>query len=106
MTSYSRNAAKAKPAGTFAQGKNLRQSERILLTLPIRISGAGEYGKEFVAEGHTVVVSRQGATIMVDRELRNCQNIKIERMGVSKEAMARVVGQMIRGTERLLYGIA
>jgi hypothetical protein len=105
MTSYSGNPAETKPAVTSAQGKNLRQSERVLLTLPIRISGAGEYGKEFVEEGHTVVVSRQGATIMVDRELRPCQNIKVERIGVSKEAMARVVGQIIRGTEGLLYGI-
>ena len=106
MTSYSGNAAKAESALASAQGKNLRQSERVLLTLPIRISGAGEYGKEFVEEGHTVDVSRQGATIMADRELRPGQNIKIQRIGVSKEAMARVVGQIIRGTAGLLYGIA
>jgi hypothetical protein len=106
MTSYSGNAAKAESALTSAQGKNLRQSERVLLTLPIRISGAGEYGKEFVEEGHTVDVSRQGATIMADRELRPGQNIKIQRIGVSKEAMARVVGQIIRGTAGCLYGIA
>jgi len=106
MTSYSGNAAKAEAALASAQGKNLRQSERVLLTLPIRISGAGEYGKEFVEEGHTVDVSRQGATIMVDRELRPGQNIKIQRIGVFKEAMAQVVGQIMRGTQGLLYGIA
>jgi len=106
MTSYSRNAANAEPAPTSAQGEKLRQSERVHLTLPIRISGAGEYGKEFVEEGHTVDVSRQGATIIVDCELRPCQSIKVERIGVSKEAMARVVGQIIRGTEGLRYGIA
>ena len=106
MTSYSGNAAKAEATLVSAQGKNTRQSERVQLTLPIRISGAGEYGKEFAEEGHTVDVSRQGATIMVDCELRPCQNIKVERIGVSKEAMARVVGQIIRGTKGLLYGIA
>src|SRR6266849_3106163 len=106
MTSYSGNAAKAEAALASAQGKNLRQSERVLLTLPIRISGAGEYGKEFVEEGHTVDVSRQSATIMVDRELRPGQNIKIQRIGVFKEAMAQVVGQIMRGTQGLLYGIA
>ena len=106
MTSYSGNAAKSGPAVTSAQGKNLRQSERVLLTLPIRISGTGEYGKEFVEEGHTVDVSRQGATIMVDRELRPGQNIKIQRMGVFKEAMARVVGQIIREGHGFLCGIA
>ena len=106
MTGYSGNAAKAEPTLVSAQGKNTRQSERVLLTLPVRISGGGEYGKEFAEEGHTVDVSRQGATIMVGRELRPGQNIKIQRIGVSKEAMARVVGQIIRRTEGILYGIA
>lgn len=105
MTSYSKNAAKYGHALTSAQGKNLRQSERVVLTLPIRISGAGEYGKEFVEEGHTADVSRQGATIMVDRELRPGQNIKIQRIGVFKEAMARVAGQIVRKAHGLLYGI-
>ena len=84
MTSYFGNAANAEPAPTSAQGEKLRQSERVHLTLPIRISGAGEYGKEFVEEGRTVDVSRQGATIIVDCELRPCQSIKVERIGVSK----------------------
>jgi hypothetical protein len=73
--------------------------------LPIRISGAGEYGKDFVEEGHTVDVSRQGATIMVDCELRPGQNIKILRIGGLKEAMAQVVGQIIRQAHGLLFGI-
>ncbi len=106
MTRHSGNAAKVKPTQTSAQVRNPRQSERVLLTLPIHISGLGEYGKEFVVEGHTVDVSRQGATIMVDRLLPLGQNIKIQRIGVSKEAIARIVGQIIRGTEGLLYGIA
>jgi hypothetical protein len=105
MTSYSGNAAKVEPGQTSAQGKNLRQSERVFLTLPIRISGVGEYGKEFLEEGHTVDVSREGATIIVDRELRLGQNIKIQRIGASKEAEARVVGQIVRETAGLLYGI-
>lgn len=105
MTSYSGNAAKSGPALNPAQGKNLRQSERVVLTLPIRISAVGEYGKEFVEEGHTVDVSRQGATIMVDRELRPGQNIKIQRIGVFKEGMARVAGQIVKKAHGLLYGI-
>jgi hypothetical protein len=105
MTSYSGNAAKVEPALTSAQGKNLRQSERVFLALPIRISGVGEYGKEFLEEGRTVDVSREGATIIVDRELRLGQNIKIQRIGVTKQAKARVVGQIVRETAGLLYGI-
>src|SRR4029077_421646 len=106
MTRHSGNAAKVKPTQTSAQVRSPRQSERVLLTLPIHISGLGEYGKEFVVEGHTVDIRRQGATIMVDRLLPLGQNIKIQRIGVSKETIARIVGQIIRGTEGLLYGIA
>src|SRR5882762_7702872 len=106
MTAYSGNAAKAEPTLVSAQGKNTRQSERVLLTLPVRISGAGEYGKEFAEEGHTVDVSRQGATIMVDRELRPGQNVKIQRIGLSKEAMLGFVGQIFSQTKACLYGIA
>jgi hypothetical protein len=105
MTSYSGNAAKVEPALTSARGKNLRQSERVFLALPIRISGVGEYGKEFLEEGRTVDVSREGATIIADRELRPGQNIKIQRIGVTKEAKARVVGQIARETAGLLYRI-
>ena len=106
MTNHSGHAAKVEPALTSAQGKNPRQSERVSLTLPIRISGVGEYGKEFLEEGHTANVSREGATIKVDRELHICQNIKIQRIGVTKEARARVISQIVRKTEGLLYGIA
>jgi PilZ domain len=73
--------------------------------LPIRISGVGEYGKEFLEEGHTVDVSREGATIIVNRELCLGQNIKIQRIGVTKEAKARVVGQIVGKTAGLVYGI-
>jgi PilZ domain len=105
MANYSRNVAKVEPSLTSAQGKNLRQSERVFLTLPIRIRGVGEYAKEFLDEGHTVDVSRDGATIMVDRELRLGQNIKIQRIGTSKEAQARVIGQIVRKSAGLLYGV-
>jgi hypothetical protein len=105
MASYSGNVAKVEAALSSAQGKNLRRSERVFLTLPIRISGVREYAKEFLEEGHTVDVSREGATIMVDRELRLGQSIKIQRIGTSKEAEARVVGRIVRETAGLLYEI-
>jgi hypothetical protein len=105
MTNYFGNVAKVEPALSSAQGKNVRQSERVFLTLPIRIWGVGEYAKKFVEEGHIVDVSREGATIMVHRELSLGQNIKIQRIGASKEAEAQVVGQIVRETAGLLYGI-
>lgn len=100
-----RERCQARVCPNLRAGKNLRQSERVVLTLPIRISGPGESGKEFVEEGCTIDVSRQGATIMVDRELHPGQDIKIQRIGVFKEAMARLVGQIVKKAHGLLYGI-
>ena len=88
------------------QFENHRQSDRVFLTLPIRVLGAGSQGKDFLEEGQTVDVSRQGAAIMVDRELFAGQNIKIQRVGVGKEAMARVVSRIVGRSQGHLFGVA
>jgi hypothetical protein len=85
---------------------NHRQSDRVFLTLPIRISGIRGRGEQFLAEGQTVDVSRQGATIKVDRELFAGEIIKVHRLdGAGKEVMARVVGRVARGSEGHLFGL-
>ena len=85
--------------------KNHRLTERVFLTLPVRISGAGKQGADFVEEAQTVDVSRQGAAIMVERELSPGQAVKIQRVGVGKEAMARVVGRIPGGSGGNLFGL-
>ena len=86
--------------------KNQRQSDRVLLTLSIRVSGVRGQGKEFLEEGQTVDISRQGATIKVERELFAGAAIKIRRLdGIGKEAMARVVGRVGAGPEGHLFGV-
>lgn len=74
-----------------ALSKNLRRSERVFLKLPIRISSAAERGEAFLGEGQTINVSHDGASIMMDRDLSVGQTIKVRRVGVNKEAEARVV---------------
>ena len=85
---------------------NLRRSERVSLSLPIRISGIDEYEKDFSEECCTVDVSQHGATIIVDRELSLAQNIKIRRIDTSKEAVARVIGRKERKPEGRTFGMA
>jgi hypothetical protein len=70
--------------------KNLRRSDRVFLNLHLRITAA-ERGEDFLSEGQTIDVSHDGATIMVDRDLSVGQTIKVRRVGVNKEAVARVV---------------
>ncbi len=76
---------------TSPLSKNLRRSERVSLDLRVRVSGTAERGEDFSGEGHTVDVSHDGAAIIVDRDLHVGQTIKIRRVGVNKEALARVV---------------
>src|SRR5438067_12994077 len=62
------------------QERNHRKSDRVFLTLPIRVSGVRGQGKDFSEEGQTIDISRQGATIKVDRDLFAGEIIKIERL--------------------------
>ena len=87
------------------QFENHRQSDRVFLTLPIRVLGAGSQGKDFLEEGQTVDVSRQGAAIMVDRELFAGQYIKIQRVGVGKEAMASGISTLISYIQRTVPAV-
>jgi hypothetical protein len=60
----------------------------------------------FLEEGQTIDISRQGATIKVDRELFAGEIVKIQRLnGAGKEVMARVVGRVSRGSEGHMFGL-
>ena len=57
-------------------------------------------------EGQTIDISRQGATIKVGRDLFAGEIIKVQRLdGVGKEAMARVVGRVMGGSEGCVFGV-
>ena len=62
------------------------------MNLRVRISATVNRGEVLLGEGQTIDVSHDGAAIMVDGELRVGQTVKIRRVGVNKEALARVVG--------------
>ena len=111
MASYSSNectkdAIGAADARFSALDKNQRESDRVFLSLHIRVSGIPEHGKDLWKEGRTVDVSRRGAAIMVDLELYAGQNIKIQRVGIGKEAVARVVARIAGGSGAHVFGVA
>jgi hypothetical protein len=86
------SVCKAGPQAAPVLKKNLRRSERVFLSLRLRVSAPSERGEEFLGEGKTIDVSHAGASIMVDRDLRVGQTIRIQRVRANKEALARVVG--------------
>jgi hypothetical protein len=87
-------------------GKNQRESDRVFLSLHIRVAAIAENGKDLWEEGRTVDVSRRGAAIMVDLDLHAGQNIKIQRVGSGKEAVARVVDRLAGWSEARVFGVA
>lgn len=80
------------PSSSSTLNKNLRRSERVLLNLRVRVSAPAERGEDFLGEGQTIDVSHDGASILVDRDLNVGQTIKVRRVAINKEAVARVVG--------------
>lgn len=97
----------APPPSAPSLNKNLRRSERVFLNLRVRISAPAERGEDFVGEGQTIEVSHDGAAIMMDRNLSVGQTIKVRRVGVNKEAVARVVGYYKDPTSNSrIFGIA
>jgi hypothetical protein len=98
--------AGAEHALSPTQEKNHRQSDRVFLTLSMRISGVRGNGKDFLEEGQTIDISRQGATIKVGRDLFAGEIIKVQRLdGVGKEALARVVGRVTGRSEGYVFGV-
>ena len=98
---------KAGPQTWPALKTNLRRGERVLLSLRLRVSAPAEGGEEFLGEAKTIDVSQDGASIMVDGELRVGQTIKIRRVGANKEALARVVGSYLdHNAAGRVFGVA
>jgi hypothetical protein len=101
-----RDALGAGHAAFLSEDKNQRESDRVFLSLHIRVAAIAENGKDLWEEGRTVDVSRRGAAIMVDLELYAGQNIRIQRVGSGKEAMARVVARIAGWSEARVFGVA
>jgi hypothetical protein len=103
---FTERTNEAEHAPSPAPETNHRQSDRVFLTIPIRVSGIRGRGEVFLGEGQTIDISRQGATIKVDRELFAGEVVKVQRLdGAGKEVMARIVGRVARGSEVHLFGL-
>ena len=83
-----------------------RRSDRISLELPITVAGTDAVGSVFVTDGKTILVSRQGAKILLARKLAPHQEINIRCLLTRTEADARVVGQIGQEGDSYFYGVA
>jgi hypothetical protein len=85
-----------------------RRSDRVSLTVLLEVAGTDSHGVEFKEPGKTLIVSRRGAMIVLERELRSGQEIHIQRKAPSesqRHSQARVVNQMGRQRDGFLYSV-
>lgn len=71
---------------------NHRRSERIMLSVPILIAGVDKAGQEFSEESRTLVVNREGALIVLQRDLAPETIVRIINLQSDAAANFRVVG--------------
>ncbi len=83
-----------------------RRSDRINLTIPIRVAGTDAVGYSFVDDARTVVVTRHGAKILAARKLAPDQEVSIHCVLTGLEVDARVLGQIGEEVDGYYYGVS
>ncbi len=83
-----------------------RRSDRVDLSFPIELLGTDVSGEYFVQQARTVVLSRHGAAILVNRRLAPTQEMVIRHLEANREAECRVVGQIEAQADDHVYGVA
>jgi hypothetical protein len=86
----------------------LRRSDRVCLTLLLEVSGTDSEGHPFHDAARTMLISRHGAVILLNRNLSPEQQLHLQRTAESeshRKGMTRVVGQFGQQAEGYLYGV-
>jgi hypothetical protein len=83
-----------------------RRSDRIAMSMTVRVAGRDEAGQPFDTEARTVTLSRNGATIVLKQNIKPDQEVRIRHLRRAKEGMFRVVGRIGGESEGFVYGVA
>jgi hypothetical protein len=86
--------------GTKNLKSEKRRSDRLMLTVPLRVHGRNPKGEDFTEEARTVTLNRHGARIQISRPLIAGQTIRINNLVSRREAAFRVVGPVSPRTEK------
>ena len=85
---------------TKRQSGEKRRSDRLMLTVPLRVQGHDSQGEEFSEEARTLTLNRHGACISIVRPLMPGQTIRITNLVSRREAHFRIVGPVSPRTEK------
>lgn len=77
-----------------------RRSDRLMLTIPLRISGVDSRSRNFSENARTVVLNRHGARIQTSVPLATGQTLRLLNLVSQREAKFHVVGPVTPLTEK------
>ncbi|MGH9430518.1 MAG: PilZ domain-containing protein [Terriglobia bacterium] len=77
-----------------------RRSDRVMLTVPLRLSGVDEHGVNFECNAHTVSLNRHGARMFIGKRLRGGQVVTVVNLTNRRHAIFRVAGPVVPVTDR------
>jgi len=87
---------------------SLRRTDRVSLTLLLEVTGKDAAGRDFKEPAKTLLINASGGVIILNRDLRNDQVVRIRRQSPAEAhrgADARVIGQFGQQKDGYLYGI-
>ncbi len=88
------------------KSENQRRTDRVIIKMPVRVSAVDVTGEKFGEQGHTLTVSRHGATIALNRKLAPGLHLTVCPVASKRESSAIVMGQMGGESGVYVYGIA
>jgi PilZ domain-containing protein len=88
------------------KAENQRRTDRVIIEMPVRVSAVDVTGEQFSEQGHTLNISRHGATIVLNRKLTPGLHLTICPIPSKKESRALVMGQLGGQSGVHVYGIA
>jgi hypothetical protein len=86
--------------------QNQRRTDRVIIEMPVEVTGVDVTGVKFSEHGHTLTISRHGATIVLNRKLAPGLRVAICPITSKKESSALVMGQLGGQSGVHVYGIA
>ncbi|HUY14718.1 MAG TPA: PilZ domain-containing protein [Terriglobia bacterium] len=77
-----------------------RRSDRVMLTVPLRVTGNDEHDLPFDCKAHTISLNRHGARMFIAKGLHGGQVVTVENLTNRRQATFRVAGPVVPVTDR------
>jgi hypothetical protein len=87
------------------QAANQRRSQRILLSVPLRVSGKRANGTPFVDHTKTQLVNAHGALLQLQEPMREGQMLNVRNVTTGEEVPCKVVDLSAGANEVVVIGV-